>query len=183
MLRSAWIAVGALLASGAAGRAQQAEPKEAWQEFRSVEGNFLLWVPATPEEIKVKGCPPGAQVWQASGATLALFQFGYIGRQKAADDKEIDALLDGLAAESAESLKGSVDTVKKITLSGWPGREARIRFAAGEVPMVLLDRIFLVRDVKLFVRVMVPESESAQPSYRKILDSFKLIDESRVSRR
>ena len=30
-------------------------PKADWQEFRSVEGNFLLWIPAKPEELKVEG--------------------------------------------------------------------------------------------------------------------------------
>lgn len=162
---------------------QDPPPKADWQEFRSVEGNFLLWVPAKPEELKVDGCPPGAKVWQASGdSLLTLFQFGFIGRQKRMDPDQAGKFLEGLAQESAESLKGEVVSLKKVTLSGWPGLETRIRFGAGEVRMCMLDRVFLVGDVKLFVRVMVPESESAQPAHRKILDSFKLLDESRVSR-
>jgi hypothetical protein len=170
-------AAAAALAASAAGGVE-------WQEFRSDEGNFLLWVPAKPEELKVDGCPPGAKLWQASGdSLLTLFQFGFIGRQKPMDEAGVEAFLDGLASENAETLKGTVLSTKKVTLSRWPGRETRIRFPAGDVPMVLLDRIFLVRDVKVFVRVMIPESEAAQPSYRKILDSFKLIDESRASRR
>ena len=122
-------------------------------------------------------------MWQASGdALLTLFQFGFIGRQKTMDAAQADEFLVGLARESAESLKGEVLGGKKVTLSGWPGRETRIRFGAGEFKMILLERVFLVRDVKLFVRVMVPESESGQEAYRKILDSFKMLDESRVSR-
>jgi hypothetical protein len=154
-----------------------------WQEFRSEEGNFLLWVPAKPEELKVAGCPPGAKVWQASGdSLLTLFQFGFIGRQKPMDEAGIEAFLDGLAAENAETLKGTVLSTKKVTLSRWPGRETRIAFSAAGIKMCLLDRVFLVKDTKLFVRLLIPEERSAHPENRKILDSFKLIDESRVAR-
>ena len=171
-----------LLAAAGPGRAQS-EPKPEWQEFRSEEGNFLLWVPAKPEEIKVAGCPPGARVWQASGdELLTLFQFGFIGKQKPADGAQAQDFLEGLGRETAESLKGKVLDGRKITLGGWPGRETRIRFDAGEIPMCLLDRVFLVRDVKLFVRIIVPESHRDSPAHRKILDSFKLVDESRVAR-
>lgn len=154
-----------------------------WQEFRSEEGNFLLWVPAKPEEIKVANCPPGARVWQASGdELLTLFQFGFIGRQKDMTQPEVDAFLEGLARESAESLKGTVVSSKKVTLSRWPGRESRVKFMAGEVEMCLLDRVFVVDRVKLFVRIMIPAERANQPEHRKILDSFKLIDESRASK-
>ena len=173
----------AILAAAALLGAAQSEPATEWREFRSEEGNFLLWIPAKPEELKVDGCPPGARVWQASGdALLTLFQFGFIGKQKDLAGAEADAFLEGLARESAESLSGTVVGSKKVTLSRWPGRETRVTFKAGDVDMVLMDRVYIVDRVKLFVRVMVPADRADRAEHRKILDSFKLIDEGRVAR-
>jgi len=160
----------------------QAEPGATWQEFRSEEGNFLLWVPAKCEELKVEGCPPGAKVWQGWDSLLTMFQFGFIGRQKPLEGDALDAFLDGLAQETASTLKGAIASTKKISLSRWPGRETCIRYSAGGIKMCLLDRTFLVKDTKLFVRIVIPEGRLALPENRKILDSFKLVDESRVSR-
>lgn len=160
--------------------AAQSEPKVEWQEFRTEEGNFLLWVPAKAEELKVEGCPPGAHVWQASGdALLTVFQFGFISRQKQLDRPQADAFLEELAQETAESMKGSVVRGRKISLSRWPGRETRIRFSAGEIQMCLMERLYLVADRKLFVRIVVPEDRADLLDHRKILDSFKLIDEAK----
>jgi len=174
---TAWAAV-----SGGRGLAQD-PPKADGQEFRSAEGNFLLWLPAGPEEISADRCPPAAKVWQASGpASLTLVQFGFVGGQQRMEGDAIDASLEGLARETAEILKGSLVSTKKITLGRWPGRELRIRFSAGEIRMCLLERMFRVGDTRLFVRIMVPEEESSLSEHRKVLDSFKLIDESRESR-
>jgi hypothetical protein len=171
---------GWLVAVSSFAGAAQGDPKADWQEFRTEEGNFLIWVPAKPEELKVAGCPPGAHVWQASGdSLLTVFQVGFISRQEQMDRPRADAFLEGLAKETAESMKGSVARSRKITLSRWPGRESLIRFAAGEIKMCLMERIYLVADRKLFVRIVVPEERSELPDYRKILDSFKLIDEAR----
>jgi len=168
------------LLTGFGGRAQaQSDQKPEWQEFRSDEGNFLLWIPTKPEELKVEGCPPGARVWQASGdSLLTVFQFGYIGRQKRLEGAPLDAFLEGLARETAETMKGSVVSTKKISLSRWPGRETRISFSMGGIKMSLTERVFLVQETKLFVRIVVPEDRSSS-DHRKILDSFKLIDEAR----
>jgi hypothetical protein len=123
----------ALVASGEGG----------WQEFRSEEGNFLLWIPAKPEEIKVDRCPPGARVWQASGEPLlTLFQFGFISRQKEMSESEADAFLEAATRASAEGLKGSVTSTRKVTLSRWPGRETQVKFMAGHVEMCLFDRVY-----------------------------------------
>lgn len=172
------------LLTGFGSRVQaQSEPKPEWQEFRSAEGNFLLWVPGKPAELKVEGCPPGAQVWQASGdSLLTVFQFGYISRQKPLEGDAADAFLEGLARDTAESMKGSVVSGKKISLSRWPGRESRISFSMGGLKMGLTERVFLVRETKLFVRIVVPEDNASSPDHRKILDSFKLIDEARERR-
>ncbi len=171
-----------LVATAEQGLAQD-QPKETWQEFRSEEGNFLLWVPAKCEELKVDGCPPGAKVWQGSGdSLLTLFQFGFISRQKPLEGASLDTFLETLGQETATTMKGRVTSTKKISLSRWPGRETCIKFSAGEIKMCLLDRTFLVQDTKLFVRIIIPEERLALPENRKILDSFKLVDESRVSR-
>jgi hypothetical protein len=176
-------AMAAILAACADGVGAQEEQKTEWQEFRSDEANFLLWIPAKPTELKVDGCPPGAKVWQASGdSLLTVFQFGFISRQKHMEGSQIDAFLEGLAKETAESLNGSVVSAQKITLSRWPGRETKIKFAAGEIKMCLIERVFIVRDTKLFVRIVVPEERSGLPDHRKILDSFKLIDEAKHPR-
>ncbi|MBV8880563.1 MAG: hypothetical protein JO332_11395 [Planctomycetaceae bacterium] len=174
----------ATLLTALAGHAEtQAGPRADWQEFRSEPGNFLLWVPGKPEELKVEGCAPGAQVWQASGdSLLTVFQFGYIGRQERVRGTDRDRLLGELVQETADRMKGTVVSSDRITLSGWPGRESRIKFAAGEIPMCMIDRLYLIRDTKLFVRIVVPEERAGNADHRKILDSFKLIDEAKCPR-
>lgn len=184
MVTRMFCALAALLAASAGRADGQSETKAEWQEFRSEEGNFLLWIPAKPEEIKVDRCPPGAKVWQASGdSLLTVFQFGFISRQKEREASELDGFLEDLAQETAQSMKGSVVSSRKISLGGWPGRETRIKFAAGEIKMCLMDRVFIVDQTKLFVRIVVPEERSDLPDHRKILDSFKLIDEARHPRK
>lgn len=183
ILHAGTVAIAALVAAWAGSVSSTSQEKPEWQEFRSEQANFLLWVPGKPEELKVDGCPPGAQIWQASGdSLLTVFQFGYIGRQDRVKAEERDRLLGDLVQETAHRMKGSVDRSDPILLSGWPGRESRIKFAAGEIRMCLIERLFLIRDTKLFVRIVVPEERAGNADHRKILDSFKLIDEAKAPR-
>jgi hypothetical protein len=46
-----------------------------------------------------------------------------------------------------------------------------------------MDRVFIVDHTKLFVRIVIPEERSGLPDHRKILDSFKLIDEDKHPRK
>ena len=183
LIHSMMIAAAAGVAAWAGNVSNHAQEKADWQEFRTELGNFLLWVPAKPEELKVDGCPPGAQIWQASGdSLLTVFQFGYIGKQELVKPAEADRVLGDLVKETAARTRGSVDRSDRITLSGWPGRESRIRFTAGEIRMCMIERLVLIRDTKLFVRIVVPEDRADRPENRKILDSFKLIDEQKSPR-
>lgn len=183
ILHPGTVVLAALVAAGAGSVGSASQEKPQWQEFRSELGNFLLWVPDRPEELKVEGCPPGAQIWQGSGdSLLTVFQFGYIGRQDRVPAAERDRLLGDLVQETADRMKGSVERSDRITLSGWPGRESRIQFAAGEIRMCMIDRLFLIRDTKLFIRIVVPAERAGDADHRKILDSFKLIDEAKSPR-
>lgn len=183
LLQSFGVAVAALVAAWAGSFSAGSQEKPEWQEFRSEPGNFLLWVPGKPEELKVENCPPGAQIWQASGdSLLTVFQFGYVGKQDPVKPADRDRLLGKLVQETADRMKGSVASSEKISLSGWPGRESRITFGAGEIRMCMIDRLFLIRDTKLFVRIVVPEERAGNADHRKILDSFKLIDEAKCPR-
>lgn len=178
----AWAPLAFLLLAGPFAKAQdQAELR--WQEFRSEPGNFLVWVPAAPEKQPAVGLPAGSAIWQLPGSSSPTrVGFGFVAGRKPMKGPEGDVFLDDFSKDQARSLEGSLGGARKMTMGGWPGREMKILFAAGEIRMCLLVRVFLVGETRLFVQVAAPVERGTLPEHLKILDSFKLIDETRTPR-
>jgi hypothetical protein len=141
------------------------------QEFSSPEGGFRVEMPARPEPGTRKSAFGKWQEYRYLVARDAEYLVGYVDLK---DGDAPDHLFDDVTSAAATSMRGKVESEKKITLDGkYPGRDVHIPMPnrKGMVRM----RLYLVgkRLYQITVAGKVDFVETASPS--RFLDSFALL--------
>jgi Leucine-rich repeat (LRR) protein len=141
---------------------------KSWNEFMSSDGGFSASFPGKPKETTETG---------ANGDTTHTFivetNFGreayaviYLDTRGIADEGFLELLA---------GFEGTVKNKKPITLNGHSGFEFDIESSLGATPLLIRNRMFLVKQRVFQVMVTAVKDKVDSDDSRKFLDSFKLI--------
>jgi hypothetical protein len=152
-----------------------AQKAAAWEKFSSVEGRFSILFPSKPTAKKEKlGETDTAYTYTAETAT-GVFVASYMDLPGAfKTDEEKNFVLDGGRDGSLENIDGKLLYEKKITLSGYLGREFSISMKDKGLTLRSKTRLFLVGQRAYQLLALVPEENADSPDIDKFLSSFEL---------
>ena len=166
-----------------AGLITAAQDPSDWKRYSSVEGQFSVLLPQSPEVHSLpltdsRGITIPTKMFLAFGGDIEDSTFGIIYSDYTFDlssypidlqEKALDAARDGGLKRS----KATLVREEKISLSGNTGREVE---AAGELGTILF-RIFVVGHRLYFVSYACPKKADRAPAIKnaaRFLDSFEL---------
>jgi hypothetical protein len=163
----------ALLLAGAA-----FQDKPAWEEFKSVEGNFSIQLPAKPEEAKQPISEGGLKlsvVMYVSTLGEMVYLASYTDYPEGKRDPEriATAALGGFL----KSIKAKATEQKKSEFAGAKG--VTCTFSVPESTMTGEVRIHYVGNRLYQIVAMAVKDGYKKDDAQKSLDSFKLLDESK----
>ncbi len=147
-----------------------------WQEFSSKEGAFSVSMPGAPAEKRQlfdtrSGSVEAHFFTLEHGSAVYMVVYGdYPEAPLAAADK--DRILDSARDGAVGNIQGTLLDERTVTLSGHPGREARIQSFDGRLE--LLMRIYLVNARQYQVVTVFPKETASTKDRDRFLDSFKL---------
>jgi hypothetical protein len=159
-----------VVSSGADARAQ-----DSWKEHRSDDCRCSATYPGTPQtrtqKMQSNVGNLDSKIIMLEVPNSAFYALAYVDYPKdlAATTKP-DEILNGARDGAVSKVKGSLKTETKTTMNGYPGRELRIE-APGD--MVLLARIFIVKERLYQALVVVPKTRADAAENKKFLDGFK----------
>lgn len=154
----------------------QDQPK--WDEVRSAEGNFLLWMPAKPQtQSEDKETEDGkltihAWVCRMNSRAYVFVYSDY--PQKTLDKNTTDGLIDADLEACIRQVKGKETKRKAVTMSKHPGKAAWLETEDGRKGEV---RAFLVGRRMYMIFAFAQNESFDEAEARKFIDSLKLIEE------
>lgn len=145
-----------------------------WKHVASDNGNYSLSFPGTPTEQDLKGDDgkflATMYVLEMDGGNVA-YMSSYsdlpLQRTTAGPDKILSDARDG----ALSSAQGTLDSEKKITIDGYPGRELIILTPNGMKSYV---RVYLVKSRLYQAMGVMPKERTDEKQVRTFLDSFRL---------
>jgi hypothetical protein len=147
-----------------------------WQEFNSKEGAFAVIMPGAPAEksqiFSTRIGPVEAHFFTVEhGNAVYMIVYGdYPEVPSAAEDR--DRLLDAARDGAVGNIRGTLLEERAVSLSGHPGREARIHSSDGGLE--LLMRIYLVDSRQYQVVTVFPKDSVPSKDRDRFFESFKL---------
>lgn len=146
---------------------------QAWQEFRSAKGSFVVQLPGEP---KVETNPPDATGRTESRFLVDLGDTAYI---VAFDDyapghltnANPTSVLDTAQDALLKALKGTLRQHRPTTISGFPGREIVFDTPDHNTGKV---RVYVVRNRLYQVWYLGPTGQETRPDVDRFLNSFQL---------
>lgn len=153
-----------------------AQDKVEWQELRSEEGNFLVWLPGKAEYQKGESQRNGQKIvthqWTLSLSDDDVF---IVAHNEIPNLKDVEAELDSSRDGAVEKTKGKLLKEKKRSMGRFPGRHVWVE-ADG---YVVEARFAIVQNRQYLVLAVGLKDKAKTDLIRKVLDSMKLIDEDR----
>jgi uncharacterized protein (TIGR03066 family) len=153
----------------------QPPPKSVeWKEFTSPERGFSVLLPGTPNESSKQNPSGGVTYSFVAQSDAGLSTYTVMCTEFTRDPGLLAAkvVLDGAAAPLAKQTKSRRD----IKLGEYPGIELQLELDAGGLPMVMTDRIYLVKQRLYQVLAGSVRDKKDPQQFARFLDSFKLTD-------
>jgi|SRR5882724_4278908 len=155
-------------------RPSHGHPQSAWKTFKSTDENFIVSMPAEPEQEWTKGNSPlgnGHHIYNLDQQNLS-YTVSYSELDAAPkDQKDIKRIFDISRDMVLAVRQGGLKGDKEIALDGFPGREVRIE--VGKELVIL--RIYVVKNRIYQLMTSQPKTKSENPDILKFYDSFRLI--------
>lgn len=152
------------------------QEKGAWEEFKSVEGNFSILLPAKPQEQKQEITEAGLKLsvvmYIATDAEM-VYLASYTQYPEAQRDPEKIAA--NALGGFLQSIKAEAVTKKEMTFAGVKGLQCT--YEAAETGLVGEVRIHFIGNRLYQVLGMAVKKGWKKEDAAKALDSFKLLDE------
>lgn len=145
-----------------------------WKPYTSTAGRYSASFPGTPKEVtqrmetEIGGIDATIASLESNNAFFAIAYNDY-PREKMGNLTP-DQLLDNARKGAVDKVKGKLVSEKKVTASGYPGRELQIEAPGG---LHITEHVYLVKTRLYQILVVTPSAGANSDDVKKFLDSFK----------
>lgn len=150
--------------------------KDTWKQFTSSEGRFSALFPNYPtEEIKTINSAAGpldTHIFSANEGDDFFTTVAYVdvpGISIHPVSTQLDAARDGMI----KNTQGKLLSEKTISLGDYPGRELVVELLRGPYVMVVVARVYMVKDRQYSAQVVTLKKSLSKTVWR-FLDSFNV---------
>jgi hypothetical protein len=141
---------------------------KSWENYTSTTGGFSAAFPGKPKETTDTGGIHSFIVETNFGREA--YGVMYNDMDKIPGTTNVEEVL-----ETTASVLGDVRAKKPIKLNGHPGLEVELDSPMSGTPMIITDRVYLVKGRLFQVMVTRAKDQGDPAEFQKFLDSFKLI--------
>lgn len=152
---------------------------ETWKQFTSSEGRFFALFPSNPtEEVETVDSARGPLNLHIFGVSLedgTWFSVSYSDYPIATfQPLDVGSLLDGARDGMIANVRGKLISEKPISLGNYPGRELVVEVSKGPFVLVVIARVYIVKNRSYSVQVVILKKLSSSKTVWKFLDSFNI---------
>jgi hypothetical protein len=147
-----------------------------WLNFESESGRFSVLFPGEPDE-QVESVQTAIGVIESQFFMVTLENMAYSVNLADYPPEMIAAgdtqqMLDGARDGAVSNVNGELLDEKELTLSGYPGREFKVKVE--DEGIVVRARIYLVNERLYVIQALSKERLASSEDIDKFLDSFQL---------
>ena len=154
-----------------------------WEKFKSEELAFIAEFPGTPEKSvqQIKTAVGELDMHMVAYSTVNTNDNAFYGiirsdypKEQFSDmsEEKIKSILDGAVNGAVNNVNGTLESDKKVTLNGYPGRKIKIKATGMEMFM----NAYLVDNIMYIAQVISMEGSVNTENLNKFLDAFDIIN-------